>query len=46
MGTPENVQFVRLCLFPRVHFLSTVYKSNVSFSRVQFTDPMGQMRVH
>ena len=30
METPENVQFIRRCLFPCVHFWGTVRKSNVS----------------
>ena len=42
METPENVQFVRLCLFPRVHFGVQFTSPMCPFSWVQFNPLMGQ----
>ena len=42
METSENVQFVRLCLFPRVHFGVQFTSPMCPFSWVQFHPLMGQ----
>ena len=42
METPENVQFVQLCLIPRVHFGVQFTSPMCPFSWVQFNPLMGQ----
>ena len=42
METPENVQFVQLCLIPRVHFGVQFTSPMCPFSWVQFHPLMGQ----